>query len=423
MNKTKMDKIMKKGNIWIWMVLIITFIGYSGCSDINELHDQYLQRGETVYMGRHDSVKIFSGQNRVFITYRNYDPKVGKLTVYWDFRQGSATFYVPADKLGEDLEVEIDQLEEKQYTFELVTSTPEGKFSSIPLNITANVYGPKFEASASNRKIFYATNFPFAHRKTINWASTVEDMVGVELKYRNESDAETVLKIPNDERITRITDYKEDDVIMYRTLHSPENCIDTFYTAYTPINLALVEEEKLNRALFSRWNPPGIPYQSFGGWEIESMWDGNLGDVDPGFSSPSGNNIAGNPWNFTFDMGQTAKIRRFVYYPRLTANQAYTANHLKKVEFWGSPTSDVNADFDTWLFLGEFNSVKPSGEPLPVITQEDIDYARGGEEFFTTHNTTEAVRYIRVRVLEMWVMPNNTVQIMELEIFGDIQEE
>jgi len=412
---------MKTRNICIWMVL--TFAVYCGCSDMNSLHDEYLQRGEKTYMGHPDSVKIFSGQNRVIIAYRNYDPKVGKLTVYWDFRQSSATFDVPTDRLGEELEVTINDLEEKTYTFELVTSNREGKFSSIPMNVSAMVYGPKFAASIANRSISAATIFPFAdNRITISWISPLESMIGVELTYRNSSDVETFLKIPNNERNTRITDGKDDAIIRYRTLHSPENCLDTFYTAYASINLAIIEDEKLDRFLFARWNPAGIPYQALSGsgWDIENMWDGNLGDMNNGFSSSSGISL---PWSFTFDLGQMARIKRIKIYPRLTSAQEYVMSHPKKIQIYGSPTPDVTTDFSTWVYLGEFNSIKPSGLPAGQVSPEDTEYARGGEQFDATDNTDVAVRYMRFHVEETWVMPTSIVQLMELELFGMIVED
>jgi len=401
---------------------MLASIGYNGCSDINSLHDKYLQRGETIYVAPPDSVKIFSGREKVKITYRNYDPTVGKLTVYWDFRQGSASFDVPADNLGEEEELTILNLQEKHYTFELVATDPSGQYHSIPLNISGQVYGPRYEASLVNRKVGNATIFPLANYKmSIAWASAVGTMAGVELLYRNSSDTETVMKVTNDDMLINITDSK-DDAIMYRTFHLPENCIDTFYMEYAPINFAVIDDVRLNRLLCRRWNPPGIPYSAFGsGWEIERLWDGILGNVDPGFLSPGGTNVSVTPWNFTFDMGQLARIRRIKLYPRVTLAQEYVQSHPKKIELWASPTDDVNADLATWIFLGEFNSIKPSG-PGPV-TAEDTAYARGGEEYFTTDNITAAVRYLRFRIMETWVTPNTTVAIMEIELFGVSQED
>ena len=185
------------------------------------------------------------------------------------------------------------------------------------------------------------------------------------------------------------------------------------------IAVDVVEEEQLDRLFFTRWNEGGIPYQALGGWEIESMWDGNLGEVNPGFSSPNNTLL---PWSFTFDMGQMAKIKRIKIYPRLTASQEYVQSHPKKIQIYGSPTEDVTADFATWVYLGEFNSVKPSGLPAGQVTPEDTEYARAGEQFDATENTDVGVRYMRFHVEETWVMPNITIQIMELEIFGAIQE-
>ena len=416
---------MKIKNIWIlrtfckvqvWIMLVS--LGYYSCSDMNSLHDQYLQRGENVYVAQVDSVKIYPGKNRVKIAYRNFDPKVAKLTVYWDFREGSATFDVPDNMLGKDVEVIVDQLEEQQYTFELVTSNAAGKYPSIPVSVSSVVYGSRYAASLTDRKISSATIFPFANdRIDITWLNAVDKMVGVELLYRDASNKEITLMVPRNEMATRVSGAGNN--VKYRTLHLPEpNCIDTFRTNYSPISFTLVEDEKLDRLKFRRWNTVDMPYEFLGqGWEIENLWDGNYGNFNPGFSSPENPTM---PWSFTFDLGQVATIRRIILYPRMTQNQQYVQSHPKKIELWASPTPDVTADFATWTFLGEFNSHKPSG-PGPV-TPEDTAWAQAGEMYFTTDNTNVPVRYVRFRTLETWGTPVGTVMIMELEFFGAIQE-
>jgi len=440
---------MKSNKIWLWIVL--AFMGYYGCSNMNEFHDQYLQRGEKIYVAQPDSVKIFSGKNRVKITYRNYDPKVARLTVYWDFRQGSTQFEVLEDDLGEDVEIIVDGLEEKQYTFELVTSNPVGQYPSIPLYISGPVYGSRLEASLTNRKIGNATIFPDRNLRTVYWAAVIETMVGVELKYRNLSDTETELKVPINETFTRFRDAKED--IMYRTLHLPENCIDTFYTDYAPINFSVIDGVvQFDKTMFRRWNGGGIPYQAYSGWDIENAWDGRVagmhtqlsGDesygqlfqnhATPGFLSPGGQNVAVNPWNFTFDAGQLGEVEKIKLYPREEGQQLFTNSHPKKIKIYASPTPDgLTADVSTWLYLGEFNSVRPSGltdgnAPSTGFSSPQIDrnHARAGEDFIATENTDVAVRYFRFQVLETWqVLANpstsHTVAFMEIEIFGILE--
>jgi len=105
----------------------------------------------------------------------------------------------------------------------------------------------------------------------------------------------------------------------------------------------------------------------------------------------------------------------------MASNQHYVQSHPKKITIWGtSSPDDVNESFATWIYLGEFNSFKPSGLPTGQVSQADTDYARAGEEFFITDNTDVPVRYLRFHVLETWVTPNSTIQIMELEFFGII---
>ena len=397
-------------------------IGYWGCSDMNSLHDEYLQRGVTIYTGQPDSVEIFSGKNRVKITCRNYDPKAAKLTVYWDFRQGSRSFDVPTGKLGEVVEMIIPDLEEKNYTFELVATNPVGEYPSIPLYISGDVYGSRYAASLTNRKIVGDATFaPWNNRINIAWAKTVENIVGVELKYINSSNVETVLKVLNDEMQTTFDD-SNDDQVEYRTLHLPEiNCIDTFYTDYTPINLVFLSEEEklLDKALFVRWNPAEIPYDGLGGWEIENLWNGTVDGN--GFSSSSTSPPL--PYSFTFDMGQTARLNRILIFPRIP--EAYGPNHPRRMEIYGSATPDVTADVATWLYLGEFVSLKPSGSSVredPV----DIAYLQGGE-VFQPSNTDVPVRYLRFIVTQQWSgygvgARTTVVQLMELDVYGYFDE-
>ena len=418
---------MKSKNIWIWMIL--AFIGCYGCSDINSLHDQYLQRGEAIYAGQPDSVKIYTGKSRVILSYRIYDPKVAKLTVYWDFRQDSISFDVAAGKLGEETEQIIPDLKEKQYTFELVTSNREGKFRSIPLNISGTVYGSNYEASLTNRKISSATIFPLANYKMdIAWTSVLDNMAGLELLYRTVSDEEKVIRLINGESEIMITDSKDDN-ILYRTLYVLENCVDTFYTAYSSISFSIIESQLLDKNLYKRWNEGGIPYTSLGGtWgDIENLWDWNYNGngEPPGFMSPGGLSITEDtPYEFTFQIGQLAMITEFIIWPRFAGR--YQNSHPKRFEVWGSPTPDVTADLSTWIFLGECNSFKPSG--LPGIQYSDAlgdgEYVLRGEKYSLTANPTVPVRYLRFRILDTWnaPTPGPSVCAMELEFSGVAQE-
>src|SRR5690554_2206975 len=70
-------------------VCIFTVSVLSSCSKMNDLHDEYLKRGEQIYVGQPDSAKIFPGNERALLRYWTSDPKASKLLVYWNARQDS----------------------------------------------------------------------------------------------------------------------------------------------------------------------------------------------------------------------------------------------------------------------------------------------------------------------------------------------
>jgi hypothetical protein len=387
---------------------------------MNDLHDKYMKHGETIYVGQPDSVYVFPGKNRIKVSYRSYDPKVAHLTVYWDFRQGSASFDVPSGRRGEPVEIFVDNLAEKQYTFELVTTDIDGKYPSVPFKAPSKVYGSRYASTLTDRKIESATIFPIKNNQVdIAWAGVIGQMIGVELLYHKTTGGDVKLFVDNDATSTRIND-SGDGVVLYRTLHLPEEtCIDTFYTEYTAINLEEMEDERIDRSKFKRWNPPGIPYRSYGGeWgNIETVWNGNL--VNPGFLAPVN---SGYPFIMTFDLGQNAFISRIKTWPRVTHDPyIYSRTHAKKMRIYGSPTENVTDDLSGWILLGECNSIKPSGDG--PTTAEDLAYAKAGEEFLMT-NTSVPVRYIRLDAVESWPAgtgDSNTFCIMELELYGAIE--
>ena len=183
-------------------------------------------------------------------------------------------------------------------------------------------------------------------------------------------------------------------------------------------------EGELDKTLFKRWNPEGIPYLVAASWNIENLWDnnkasGHFGNSTPGFlfNAPA----ASLPNSFTFEIGQLAKIRSMKLYSRQDlTSQIYANNHPKRITIWGSPTDEVNADFETWLYLGEFECLKPSGTTLTGGTtpEEDLEYLRDGMEFIATDNTDVPVRYLRFHVLETWLTGGSNVALMEIDIFG-----
>ena len=92
---------------------------------------------------------------------------------------------------------------------------------------------------------------------------------------------------------------------------------------------------------------------------------------------------------------------------------AFAHNNPKKFRIYGSLTPNVRKIYDNsddpafqdqkWIFLGEWDTVKPSGLPLGQTSQEDRTLAQtdGIDYFFPLEHATP-VRYLRMDVLETW---------------------
>ena len=180
-------------------------------------------------------------------------------------------------------------------------------------------------------------------------------------------------------------------------------------------------EEKLDRKKFGKWNPSGIPYQelvsSGVAWSVDRLWDGLL--TDPGFSFPSTVTL---PYSLTFNMGQTAVLCRIKVFQRTSSNQLFNGYNVKRFQLYASPHPEVNANIATWLFLGDFTSVKPSGLPLGQLSDEDRAVGDNGEDYTIEINDDVPVQYIRVHIMETWGGGMNVAQLYEMEFYGQIIE-
>lgn len=122
------------------------------------------------------------------------------------------------------------------------------------------------------------------------------------------------------------------------------------------------------------------------------------------------------PFTFTFDLGVTANLSRFRYYQRKGPEFSFTHNTIKKWRVYGSMTKEPCLDNSAWQLLGTYEMTRPSGES--VTTQEDIDVAQAGLDYFIDDEATDIpVRYLRFAIDENW--SNGTIaHFGELMIWG-----
>lgn len=397
-----------------FICIVLSGLVAFACSDMNSLHDKYLKEGETIYIGQLDKALLYSGDGRAKLEYWSSDPKARKLKVYWNFRSDSLLLDIPENLGDGSAEVILDNLEEKKHTFEFISMDKDMKYRSIPAEGSVVVYGPKFKSTVMERNIRYAERLG-ENSLLISWQGAVENGFDSEVKYVDKDGVTQKLFVEMSDSRTQIDDFGED--LMYRTRILPDTLsIDTLGTEFVKLDRIDVE---LDRTLYARWNPPGIPYYQNANnlYRIESAFD-----LDPSTFYIQTAPQPGVPHSFTFDLGQEAVISRFRQWQRLTITVLYRIQNIKKFELWGSPTADVNADFDTWIKLGEFESKKPSGLPVGQESAEDIAYATAGEDFFFMQ-TPPKIRYIRYHVVELWGGNKVDIALGDITFFKDENEE
>ncbi|MBD1423095.1 DUF5000 domain-containing lipoprotein [Sphingobacterium chuzhouense] len=133
------------------------------------------------------------------------------------------------------------------------------------------------------------------------------------------------------------------------------------------------------------------------------------------------NETAGIPHHFTFDMGKTAQLSRFVYWQRGAFDREdllYSGGSAKRFEVWGSTDPDPAGSFDGWTLLTTCDMVKPSGLPAGSVSTEDVTAAQAGHEYSFPLDVP-LTRFIRIRILETWGK-TSYMWMSELQFYGQI---
>lgn len=180
-------------------------------------------------------------------------------------------------------------------------------------------------------------------------------------------------------------------------------------------------EEFIPKSTWRDYTLPGDIPPVNASYPVTRIWDENY-DVD-GFHGLETQML---PHNITWDLGRTVKLSRLKYWPRGHADDRWKRGHAKVFEIWGSVSPNPTGELDdSWIPLGRFESLKPSG-PGTQITQEDIAFADEGIEFeFAVSDFAPApftpVRYIRFRTVSTYAnVAFSTVHIKELSFWGEL---
>lgn len=178
------------------------------------------------------------------------------------------------------------------------------------------------------------------------------------------------------------------------------------------VNLTPLYEQELNRSLWRQLTLPNEAYLGEWGGSFSKMTDfnttseGNYGHTDG----------EAKGMYFSWDLGVKAKVSRFVLWQRY--NWEYRHHNPRKFELWGSNNPSDDGSFTGWTKIRSCESKKPSEQPIGQNTDEDLEYARRGEEF-TFPLDSEPYRYLRFVLQESWA-GGSDFMLGEMTAYGQI---
>jgi len=214
-------------------VLLVLFAG--ACSKIDD-YKKYVAGGAITYAGKMDSVKIFSGRNRVLVTgLFTSDPNIVKYRVFWSGGQDSIEVPVKRTSGVDTARVLISNLPEGLLSFEIRTYDAENH-SSVPVDTAANVYGDLYQSSLVNRAIVDAAMLGDSSA-LITWADVNKDagVINMDIKYSDSNSVlhDTLIVSGITGLTTRLPIFRGGGIISYSTAYLPNaTAIDTFHVAY-----------------------------------------------------------------------------------------------------------------------------------------------------------------------------------------------
>lgn len=194
---------------------------------------KYISEGEILYTGKMDSVKIYSGKERVKLYgLLRSDPKLSKVVVSWDNGADSAVYNYTKQFAAVDTFIRTFPVGEGVKSFRILTYDANGN-KSVDVYAVGTSYGDNFRKRMSDRPV---TAVSYSELGTnINW--DMMDMSAgpqyTELEYTEDGDTKRVLT-PMSENTTMLEGINVVPPLKYRTIFKPDSTsIDTFSTAFT----------------------------------------------------------------------------------------------------------------------------------------------------------------------------------------------
>lgn len=214
--------------------LLLHLCVYCSCDGINSYHEEYLDRGEAIYTGLVDSLSVSVGNECArFKWLLNADPRITHVLLYWNNYKDSVKIEVDRTTVEFPWMICNVEIPEDEYVFNVKTTDNRGHYS-MPVEVSAKVYGPSYIENLSNRSIRKCTINEYGIG-TIKWfAVDTNTLLYTLVKYWDYSNAEQPVekkvRVDNTEFETVLNGARKGDKIYVSSCFMPESSFDVFYS-------------------------------------------------------------------------------------------------------------------------------------------------------------------------------------------------
>lgn len=404
-------------------LLIITML-FASCDGMLDNIQEYLDEGETVYVGKLVSPYANSGKYRIQLNgYLYYGVTQNHCLIEWkapDGTSGSKEVAIQRKEQLDTFSIILDDLLEGQYDFTFVTMDAKGN-KSLPTTTQGYVYGEFYEQSLMNRSI--AQIEPYKREGfIITWKPLNEEgALKSDVTYTTD-EGEKTISVPINENSTLLKGCIPGSTITWKTEYIPvENAIDVFYSAPSTKNAPDNFIIQLNKSNFKEIILPTDAKMDYWGFSLSRIWNGNT--TWGANSMCHSSDAEGWPQWFTFDLGILTKLDHYRYWQRLQEAYLYEkGDNPRKWELYGrADTPPTDGSWNGWIKLLDCESIKPSGIFDKTLTTEDIEYAKAGELFIFPKDTPP-IRYIRWKTTETF-SGKDVVHFQQITFWGEDRSE
>jgi hypothetical protein len=137
------------------LIAFLVAVCVSSCKNQDDIYMEFVKKGGYVYPEMTNDLKAFRGYKRVKLVWKApKDPSVTSAKVYWN-NKAEVKEINYASFTGNKIEIIIDKLEERSYTFELINFDSKGN-QSMPTEITVSPYAENWLLTHAERSVVSA---------------------------------------------------------------------------------------------------------------------------------------------------------------------------------------------------------------------------------------------------------------------------